>query len=143
MAENKTKPTGVSVAAFINANPDPAKRADAKSLVKMMQQATGEKPKLWGPSIIGFGTCHYVYASSREGDMPIVGFSPRKAALVLYIVMGFRESAALLGKLGPHKIGKSCLYIKRLADVDLGVLEQLVVKSVASVKAKYPADTGK
>src|SRR5579862_4892171 len=99
MAENKTKPTKVSVSAFIDGLTDEAKRADAKALVKLMQGATGEKPKMWGPSIIGFGTYHYKYESGREGDMPIVGFSPRKAANVLYGVAGAK---ALLPKLGKH-----------------------------------------
>ena len=134
---NKTKPTSVSVASFIAALGDPTKRGDAKALVKLMQGATGEKPKMWGPSIIGFGSYHYKYESGREGDMPIVGFSPRKPAIVLYIMLGLGNSKALLDKLGKHKTGKGCLYIKTLADVDLKVLEQLIVKSVKAVRAKY------
>src|ERR1700729_1714156 len=102
MAENKTKPTTLSVAAFIAALPDEAKRADAKALVKLMQSATGEKPKMWGPSIIGFGSYHYIYESGRQGDMPLIGFSPRKAATVLYNLLGSSDSAALLAKLGKH-----------------------------------------
>ncbi|MGA9623296.1 MAG: DUF1801 domain-containing protein [Bryobacteraceae bacterium] len=128
MADNKTKPTEVSVAAFIDALPDEAKRADAKALVKLMQAATGEKPKMWGPSIIGFGSHHYKYESGREGDTPLIGFSPRKPALVLY---GVTSSSELLGK---HTTGKGCLYIKRLADVDQAVLASLVAKSVAAKK---------
>jgi hypothetical protein len=135
MAENKTKPTKVSVAAFIDALPDSAKRADAKALVKLMQGATGEKPKMWGPSIIGFGSYHYTYESGREGDMPLVGFSPRKPATVLYGTTGFSESASLLAKFGTHTTGKGCLYIKKLVDVDQKVLEELVVKSVAAKRA--------
>jgi hypothetical protein len=131
VSENKTKPTELSVASFIDAITDQAKRADAKALVKLMQSATGEKPKMWGPSIIGFGSYHYKHESGREGDMPIAGFSPRKAAIVLYSMMGDGSSAALLAKLGKHTTGKGCLYIKKLADVDLKVLEELVVKSVA------------
>src|SRR5271165_2377339 len=119
MADNKTKPTKLSVAAFIDALADPTKRADAKALVKLMQSAAGEKPKMWGPSIIGFGSYHYKYESGREGDMPVIAFSPRKAATVLYGVTGFGEVAtALLAKLGKHSTGKGCLYIKKLADVD-------------------------
>ena len=133
MAENKTKPTKVSVASYIAAL-DEAKRTDAKALVKMMQAATGEKPAMWGPSIIGFGTVHYVYESGREGDMPLVGFSPRKPALVLYGVA--RASEALLGKLGKYTTGKGCLYIKKLADVDQKVLKAMVVKSIAARRAK-------
>jgi hypothetical protein len=134
MAENKTKPTKVSVTAFIGAVTDPVKRADAKAIVKMMQSATGEKPKMWGPSIIGFGSCHYKYDSGREGDIPIIGFSPRKAATVLYLTAS-RDSAALLAKLGKHTGGKGCLYIKKLADVDQKVLEAMIGKSVAAKRA--------
>src|ERR1700730_5645110 len=123
MAENQTKPTHVSVAAFIDAIADQTNRADAKTLVKLMQGATGEKPKMWGPSIIGFGSYHYKYDSGREGDSPIAGFSPRKAATVLYGVTGSSDSEALLGKLGKHTTGKGCLYVKKLADVDQKVLE--------------------
>ena len=125
MADNKTKPTEVSVAAFIDAIADQTRRADAKALVKLMQSATGEKPKMWGPSIIGFGSCHYKYESGREGDMPLVGFSPRKAATVLYGMAGSSDAEALLAKLGKHTTGKGCLYIKKLADVDQKVLEAL------------------
>src|SRR6195256_4179729 len=102
MAENKTKPNKLSVAAFIEGLTDQTRRADAKALVKLMQSATGEKPKMWGPSIIGFGSYHYRYESGREGDMPLAGFSPRKAATVLYITAGFIDSEALLAKLGRH-----------------------------------------
>ena len=139
MAENKTKPTKLSVAAFIDALTDQTKRADAKALVKLMQSATGEKPKMWGPSIIGFGSYHYTYESGREGDMPLAGFSPRKAATVLYIGAGFSDAEALLAKLGKHTTGKGCLYIKKLADVDQNVLETLVVKSVAARRARHPS----
>jgi hypothetical protein len=137
MADNKTKPTEVSVAAFIDALPDETKRADAKALVKLMQSATGEKPKMWGPSIIGFGSYHYRYESGREGDTPLIGFSPRKPATVLYGVTGSSDSEALLAKLGKHTTGKGCLYIKKLADVDPKVLEALVVKSVAATRARH------
>src|SRR6266566_2238076 len=115
MADNKTKPTKASVAAFIDALTDQSKRADAKVLVKLMQSATGEKPKMWGPSIIGFGSYHYTYDSGREGDMPLVGFSPRKAATVLYISKGFTGSDALLAKLGKYTGDRGCLYVKKLA----------------------------
>jgi hypothetical protein len=139
MADNKTKPTGSSVAAFIDAIIDPAKRADARALVKLMQDATGEKPKMWGPSIIGFGSYHYRYDSGREGDMPLIGFSPRKTATVLYSMIGSSASRALLAKLGKHTTGKGCLYIKKLADVDQQVLEAMVVKSLASSRAQNPS----
>lgn len=132
MADNKTTPTKLSVAAFIDALPDATRRADAKALVKLFQGAAGEKPKMWGPSIIGFGSCHYTYESGREGDMPLVGFSPRKAATVLYGMRGFDDSEALLAKLGKYTTGKGCLYIKKLADADQKVLEEMVLKSIAA-----------
>ncbi|HEY4960766.1 MAG TPA: DUF1801 domain-containing protein [Candidatus Limnocylindrales bacterium] len=139
MGENKTKPTEVSVAAFVDAITDVTKRADAKALVKLMQKASGEKPKMWGPSIIGFGSIHYKYDSGREGDMPLIGFSPRKAANVLYGAIGFSGAEALLAKLGKHTTGKGCLYIKKLSDVDQTVLETLVVKSLAAKHARHPS----
>jgi hypothetical protein len=139
MADNKTKPTKLSVAAFIAALTDQTRRADAKALVKLMQGATGEKPKMWGTSIVGFGSCHYKYESGREGDMPLVGFSPRKAATVLYLATGFGNSDALLAKLGKHTTGKGCLYIKKLVDVDQEVLGALVVKAVAAARTRYPS----
>ena len=111
MAENKTKPTKVSVAEFVGTLTDQTRRGDAKALVKLMQNAAGEKPKMWGPSIIGFGSYHYRYESGREGDMPLIGSSPRKAATVLYGVTGSSESKPLLAKLGKHTTGKGCLYI--------------------------------
>jgi len=136
MPENKTKPTNSSVAAFVGAIKDQTKRADAKALVKLMQGATGEMPTMWGPAIVGFGSCHYKYDSGREGDSPLIGFSPRSAALVLYGTLGFRGADAMLAKLGKHTTGKSCLYIKQLADVDQKVLSGLIVKAVAATRAK-------
>ena len=136
MAGNKTKPTKLSVAASIDALTDPARRADAKVLVKLMQSAAGEKPKMWGPSIIGFGSYHYKYESGREGDMPVIAFSPRKAATVFYGMTGFGEAAVLLAKLGNHTTGKGCLYIKQLTKVDAAVLEQLLARAVAAKRAK-------
>jgi predicted ATP-grasp superfamily ATP-dependent carboligase len=132
MADNKTQPTKVSVAMFINGLPDQSRRSDAKQLVKLMQSATGEKATMWGPAVIGFGSYHYKYDSGREGDMPLIGFSPRKAALVLYGMTAGSNSGALLAKLGQHTTGKGCLYIKKLADVDHKVLEALMLKSVAA-----------
>jgi Domain of unknown function (DU1801) len=137
MADNKTKPTKLSVLAFIDALTDETKRGDAKALVKLMQSATGEKPKMWGPSIIGFGSYHYTYESGREGDMPLAGFSPRKAATVVYGMTGFSESEALLAKLCKHTTGGGCLYIKNLVDVDQKVLQTLVIKSVAAKRARH------
>ena len=135
MAANKTKPTKLSVAAFINALTDRERRADAKALVKLMESAAGEKPKMWGPSIIGFGRYHYKYESGREGDMPVIAFSPRKAATVLYGATSFDKAAALLAKLGNHTTGKGCLYIRKLSEVDQQVLKALLVKSVAAKRA--------
>ena len=137
MADNKTQPTKLSVAAFIDGLTDQTRKADAKALVKLMQSATDEKPTMWGPSIIGFGSRHYKYDSGREGDMPVVGFSPRKAATVLYSLMGFSGSEALLAKLGKHTTGKGCVYLKKLADVDQKVLEEMVAKSVAASRARH------
>ena len=134
MADNKTKPTKVSVSAFIDAVSDPARRTDAKALVQIMKRAAGENPTMWGPSIVGFGSYHYKYESGREGDMPLIAFSPRKAATVFYGLGG--SSKALLAKLGKHTAGKGCLYIKKLADVDPRVLETMMVKSVAAARAK-------
>jgi len=137
MADNKTRPTELSVVAFIDAITDPTRRADAKALVKLIQDAIGEKPKMWGPSIIGFGSYHYRYESGREGDMPVIGFSPRKTASVLYNMIGSSGSKTLLAKLGKHTTGKGCLYIKKLADVDQRVLKAMVVESVAAMRARY------
>ena len=135
MAGNKTKPTELSVAAFIDGIPDEGQRTDARTLVKLMQSETGEKPKMWGPSIIGFGSHHYVYESGREGDTPVVGFSPRKAATVLYGLTGHSDAEAMLAKLGKHTMGKGCLYVKKLADVDQKVLKTMVAKAVAAKRA--------
>lgn len=137
MADNKTKPTTISVPAFLDGCTDEARRADAKTLAKLMGKITGNKPTMWGPSIIGFGNYHYTYESGREGDMPIVGFSPRKAANVLYGTIGFGGAEASLAKLGKHTTGKGCLYIKKLADVDMKVLETLLEKAVAATKAQH------
>jgi len=135
MAENKTKPTEVSVAAYIEAITDETRRKDARALVELMQGATGEKPKMWGPSIIGFGSHHYTYDSGREGDTPVVGFSPRKAATVLYGLTAASDAETMLSKLGKHTTGKGCIYVKRLADVDQKVLKTMVVKSAAAKRA--------
>ena len=125
MAETKTKPTEVSADKFLDAVAHPVRRADGKALRAMMERATGEPATMWGPSIVGFGSYHYRYASGHEGDAPRVGFSPRSANLVLY-VGGFPEYDALLARLGRHKRSRACLYLNKLADVDLGVLEEIV-----------------
>ncbi len=137
MAEPKTTPTGANVRDFLNGIEDEGKRRDAKMVARIMKRATGSQPKMWGPSIVGYGKYHYVYASGREGDWMLAGFSPRKQALTLYIMSGFKGHAALLKKLGKHSTGKSCLYIKRLEDVDLEVLEELIAASVEAVRKRY------
>jgi hypothetical protein len=138
MAQNKTRPAATSVADFIAAIPDPQKREDATTLAAILERLSGEQPCMWGTSIIGFGTYHYVYDSGREGDAARVGFSPRAKELVVYLVDGYEERADLLARLGKHRIGKSCLYIKKLGDVDTGVLEELVAASLATMDELYP-----
>jgi len=138
-AANKTQPTKISVKAFVDAIADDQRRADATTLIKMMKRATGKAPAMWGPSIIGFDSYHYVYESGREGDMPIVGFSPRKPATVIYGLASFPGAEAMRAKLGPHTTGKGCLYVKKIADIDEGVLEKMVVMAVAAMKAKQRA----
>ena len=138
MAEPKTKPNSASVADFLAAVDDPQKRADCKKIAAMMRRATGNKAKMWGPSIIGYGSYHYKYASGQEGDWMITGYSPRKQAITLYIMPGFSQFDALMKKLGKHKTGKSCLYINKLADVDEKVLETLITKSVEHMRKTYP-----
>jgi hypothetical protein len=134
MAENKTKATAASVDAFLEAVPDPQRRADGKVLRTLMERLSGEPARMWGPTIVGFGTYHYVYESGREGDMPRIGFSPRANELVLYIFGGFPRYQALMERLGKHRTGKSCLYIKRLSDVDMDVLETLCIESLGHLK---------
>lgn len=133
----KTVPTAQSVTAFINSVENETRKKDAKTLVAMMKKVTGEKAKMWGPSIIGFGEYHYKYESGREGDMLAVGFSPRKANMALYVLGSLGEDEPLLKKLGPYKNGKSCLYIDALDKVDLAVLEKIVAKSYKTTKAKW------
>lgn len=136
-SENKTRPTKASVTAFINTVDNDVRKRDAKTLLAMMKKVTGERPKMWGPSIIGFGEYHYKYESGREGDMLNVGFSPRKANMVLYVMGSIADDDPLRGKLGKYKTGKSCLYVNKLEDVDLAVLEKLVAKSYKATLKKY------
>ena len=138
MADLKTKPTTGSVKAFLDALPD-QQRKDCRVIARIMREATSARPKMWGPSIVGYGSYHYKYAPGREGDFFLAGFSPRKQALTLYIMAGFESYDALLKKLGKYKTGKSCLYIKRLDEVDVSVLAKLVkasAKHVAKANAK-------
>ena len=134
MAENKTVKTGASVDEFMAAVENKRRKEDGLVLLDMMRDVTGLEPEMWGPSIIGFGSYHYRYESGREGDMPLTGFSPRKSNLSLYIMSGFDEYDDLLGKLGKHRKGASCLYINKLADVDVGVLRKLVSQSVEHMR---------
>lgn len=138
MAENKTKATDADVLEFLNSVTDERKRQDALAVMELMQEVTGEKPTMWGSSIVGFGSYHYKYASGREGDSCLTGFSPRKQNLVLYIMGGFEQYDALMAKLGKHTTGSACLYIKRLSDLDLGVLRELVAESVEYMKRTHP-----
>jgi hypothetical protein len=136
MAENKTKPTAASVKKFIAAVPAEQQRQDALVILELMQRATGLEPKMWGPSIIGFGTVRYKYESGREGDICRMGFSPRKQSFSLYLPGGQSAYAAELKRLGEHEVGKGCLYITKLADVDVAVLTQIIEKGAKS----FPKD---
>lgn len=137
MAEQKTKPTKVSVKKFLAGIENETRRKDAEELLKIMKQITRQEPKMWGPSIIGFDSYHYKYESGHEGDCFITGFSPRKQNLSLYVMPGFARYETLMGKLGKHKTGKSCLYINKLADIDLAVLKELIKQSYQYMKKKY------
>ncbi len=138
MAETKTKPTKVSVERHIGALTDAAQRDDALRLLALMKKVTKATPTMWGPTIIGFGSYHYVYASGHEGDAPLAGFAIRGKELVLYLSASFEGRDGLLAKLGKHRSGKACVYIKRLEGLDLKVLEQLIARSVEAMKRAYP-----
>ena len=139
MAENKTKQTKASVESFINKIKNEIVRNDCYTIIKLMKSITKEEPKMWGPGIIGFGSYHYKYASGREGDMCIAGFSPRKQNLTIYLMPGFEAQQSLLKKLGKHKTSKVCLYIKSLEDVDVKVLKEMISISVKEMKKLYPS----
>jgi hypothetical protein len=130
MAELKTKKTKRSVRAFIDGLPDPQRRKDCRTVMKLMREVTGERPAMWGTAIVGYGSYGYRYASGRVGEWFLTGFSPRKQALTLYVMSGFTEFEGLLARLGTFKTGKACLYVRRLEDIDLGVLRRLVERSV-------------
>jgi hypothetical protein len=136
MAENKTKQTTASVTAFLNTVADAGTRRDCKTLVALMRELTGEPPKMWGPSMVGFGSVHYKYASGREGDMFLTGFSPRQRNLTLYIMEGFFKYGGLMKRLGSYKTGKSCLYVRSLDDIDPSVLRELISTSVADLRER-------
>jgi hypothetical protein len=135
MAENKTKATEASVDTFLNSLPE-SRRVDAEAMVKLMQSISRQKAKMWGPSIVGFGSCHYRYESGREGDMPLICFSPRKSATVVYN-MGSADKA-LLDKLGKHVLSGSCLHIKKLSEVNLAVLKTILTKSLVKMRVQHP-----
>jgi hypothetical protein len=138
MAENKTKPTPQQVSEFIAEIEDERKRSDCAELVKLMSEITGEPATMWGPSIVGFGQYHYKYASGREGDFFLTGFAPRKQALTVYIISGFKINPGLMEQLGKYKTGKSCLYIKSLDDIDRSSLTQLIEESVNFLRETHP-----
>lgn len=137
MAELKTKLNDASVQAFLNSVKDAQKRDDSFTILKIMQEISGAEPRMWGNSIVGFGSYHYKYESGREGDWFLTGFSPRKQALTLYIMAGFGNFKNDLNNLGKHKTGKGCLYVKKLSDIDLEILKQMIKDSVEMLKQKY------
>ena len=137
-AKPKTVPTSKDVKNFIESVENETRKKDAYEILDLLKEVSGVKPKMWGPSIIGFGEYHYKYESGREGDMCRIGFSPRKANQVLYIIPGYSEFDELLGDLGKYRKGKSCLYINKLDDVDRKVLKKIVKKGWADMKKKYP-----
>jgi hypothetical protein len=137
VAENKTKENNASVTAFLNSLEDKRKRSDVKAIAAMMRKATGKRAKMWGTSIVGFGSYHYKYESGREGDAALVAFSPRKQNLTVYIMPGFKEFPGLMKKLGIYKTGKSCLYLKKLQDVDANVLQKLITESIRLMRKRY------
>lgn len=138
MAEAKTKPGVGSVADYIADRASPAQQADCERLTTLMRKVTGSPPTMWGPSIVGFGAYRYRYDSGRTGESCLTGFAVRGRELVVYLTAGGEKQTALLGRLGPHKMGKACLYIKRLDELDFGVLEQLVAGSVAETRRRWP-----
>ena len=134
MAEPKTKPTQASVKKFLDQIPDKERRDDCFAIAKIMEDITGDKPKMWGPSIVGFGTYHYKYASGHEGDWPVAAFSPRKKDLTVYLMIGFNKDPELMKQLGKHSVGKSCLYIKRLSDIHVPTLKKLIKASIKDLR---------
>ncbi|MGI9475992.1 MAG: DUF1801 domain-containing protein [Hyphomicrobiaceae bacterium] len=136
-AKNKTQPTATDPKAFLATIEPERRRQDGLALLAFLDRVTGLKAQMWGPSIIGYGRYHYKYESGREGDHLITGFSPRKTALTIYIMPGYRDMEEKLARLGKHKIGRSCLYINKLADVDMDVLEEIVLDGIAYMRANY------
>jgi hypothetical protein len=137
MAENKTKPTDASVDDYIASRANAQQRADCRELMILFKKVTGHSPKMWGPSIVGYGSYRYTYESGRSGEAPLAGFAIRGSELVVYLLAEREEQRSLLSKLGKHKMGKSCLYFKQLADLDMSTLENLIVDSVADIRRRY------
>lgn len=139
MAKNKTTETNCSVTEFVNKVENEGKRSDSFKLIEVFKSITGFEPKMWGPTIIGFGSYHYKYESGHEGDAPLAGFSPRKDSLDIYFATEYESREALLSQLGKHKSSKSCVYVKKLSDIDIKVLEMMTINSMAYVKKLYPS----
>jgi hypothetical protein len=138
MSDMKTRPTDKSVEAFLEAIPDERRREDCRAVAALMGEVTGAEPQMWGESIVGFGSYHYRYASGREGDAPLTGFSPRKDTLTIYLSYGVEQHDELLARLGKHKLGKACLYLKRLDGVDREALRELIRRSVDEIARANP-----
>jgi hypothetical protein len=143
MAKNKTTETSISVDDFVNNIKDEVKRKDCLSLIALIKKQTGFAPKMWGPSIVGFGSYHYKYESGHEGDSPLVGFSPRAAAITLYLSGHFEKREKLLDKLGKHKTDKGCIYIKKLDDIDIETLQKMITNHIRHIQKLYPNKLGK
>lgn len=139
MAKNKTTATNSSVTEFVNNVGNEVKRSDSFKLIEIFKSITGFEPKMWGPTIIGFGSYHYKYESGHEGDAPLAGFSPRKDSLVLYFASEYENREVLLSRLGKHKSSKACVYVKKLSDIDIKVLETMTINSMAYVRELYPS----
>lgn len=142
MTTNKTQPTEQSVTAFLDAVEHPTRRADGLALDALFRDITGWTPRMWGPTMIGYGRYHYRYASGREGDFFATGFSPRKANLSIYVMPGYADYGEILGRLGKHKMGKSCLYVTKLADIDMEVLAELIRAGLRDLRATYSVSAG-
>ena len=138
MAQNKTTENDLSVPDFLNTIPDENKRADCFNLSDVLSLTTGFKAKMWGNAIVGFGSYHYKYESGREGDAPLVGFSPRKDAIALYLSSQFKDREELLAKFGKHKTAKACIYLKKMSDIDVAVLKEMIINSIERIKSLYP-----
>ena len=140
MADNKTEVTEVAIAEFLAQVEPERRRVDAQRLDEIFREVSGFEPRMWGPSIVGYGRYHYKYESGREGDFLATGFAPRKANLVIYIMPGYTDFSAILARLGKHKIGKSCLYINKLDDIDLGVLKELIAAGIEDLGRHWPVE---